>query len=180
MTDKINYMSKKDEELMEYIEKYELDKNEFITEKGAVNRKRLNGVLKAMDLMAGRLKETLVSMPEEPVKEYEPTGSKLHKSLSGMMVSITFYNSDDNDLPYVQMALNGIALTVPREVQSWLPKEFVDGVLNNAVITRMKMDIQPDGKIKYIPKNIPRVQYTVHDIKHIDVLCKEYDEKNKK
>jgi hypothetical protein len=91
-----------------------------------------------------------------------------------MMVKITFYNSDENDLPYVQMALNGLALMVPREKEVWIPKEFVEGVLQHAVITRMKMDVTRDGKIRYIPKKVPRIQYTVGDIKHIDELRKEF------
>ena len=41
------------------------------------------------------------------------------------------------------------------------------------------MDVDRDGKIRYIPKQVPRFQHTVHDIKHIDVLRKEYDEAKK-
>jgi hypothetical protein len=92
------------------------------------------------------------------------------------MVQITFYNSDENDLPYVQLALNGIALIIPRERMVWIPKEFIDGVLQNAIMTKMKMDVDRDGKIRYIPKAVPRFQHTVHDIKHIDVLRQEFDD----
>ena len=175
-----NYMSMKDPELKDLIKKFELEEKDYLAENGSVNRKKLNNVLKLIDAAAGS-KEVLVQQPGEELKEHKPT-SKLHKGLSGMMVNVTFYNSDDNDLPYVQMALNGIALIIPRERETWIPKEFIDGVLNSAIITRMKMDVQQDGKIRYIPKNIPRVQYTVHAIKHIDELRKEFDEakKNKK
>jgi hypothetical protein len=40
----------------------------------------------------------------------------------------------------------------------------------------MKMDVDHTGKIRYIPKAVPRFQHTVHDIKHIDVLRKEFDD----
>lgn len=175
----VNYMTLKDTELIALVQQYELAEEDYKTEAGAINRKKLNNVLKAIDLATGRATEALLSQPGEPTTELEPT-KKFMKGLSGMMVQITFYNSDENDLPYVQMALNGTALMVPREKETWVPKEFVDGVLVHAVTTKLKMHVTPDGKIKYIPKKVPRVQYTVRDIKHIDVLKKEYDEEQKK
>ena len=175
----VNYMTLKDVELMELVKERGLVTEDYKTESGAINRKRLNNVLKAIDLATGKATEALLSVPGEPTKELEPT-KKFMKGLSGMMVNITFYNSDENDLPYVQMALNGIALMVPRERETWIPKEFVDGVLVHAVTTKLKMHVTVDGKIKYIPKQVPRIQYTVSDIKHIDVLRQEYDEENKK
>ena len=170
MTEEIkspNYMNLKDEKLLEYMAQYDLDPENFKASNGSVNRKMLN---KAM----GKVKETLISEPGEATTTLDPT-KKFMKELSGMMVQITFYSSDENDLPYVQMALNGIALMVPREKETWIPKEFIDGVLVHAVTTKLKMYVTPDGKIKYQPKQVPRVQYTVKDIKHIDVLRKEYD-----
>lgn len=176
-----NYMSYKDTELIELIEKYDLDKEDYMAKSGSVNRKKLSNVLKLIDVQTGKTKEAVAIDAEGEVVDHKPeqTG-KLHKSLSGMMVYITFYSTDENDLPYVQMALNGMALIIPREKKVWIPKEFIDGVLQNAVVTKMKMDVDRDGKIRYIPKQVPRVQHTVHDIKHIDVLRKEYDEATKK
>ena len=175
----INYMSMKNEELEALITEHGLEADDYKQENGSINRKKLNNVLKAIDLAVGKIKETQVSAPGEETKDYDPAGKKLHKGLSGMMVQLTFYNNDENDLPYIQMALNGTALNVPRENKVWIPKEFIDGVLVNAITTRMKMDVDRDGKIRYIPKKVPRVQYTVHDMKHIDVLRKEFDEERK-
>jgi hypothetical protein len=175
---KTNYMKMKDDELKDLIETNGLEGADYIQENGAVNRKKLNNVLKAIDLAVGRATEVLVQEPGEATVELEPT-KKVQKGLSGMMVNITFYNSDENDLPYVQMALNGLALLVPREKAVWIPKEFVEGVLQHAVVTRMKMDVDRDGKIRYIPKAVPRCQYTVGDIKHIDELRKEAEEAKK-
>jgi hypothetical protein len=124
-------------------------------------------------VQAGKIEETVIITEDEEVEEYNPK-IKLHRRLSGMMVQITFFNSDENDLPYVQMGLNGMALIIPREVKQWIPKEFIDGVLNNAIATKMKMDVDRDGKIRYIPKRVPRFTHTVHDMKHIDVLAKEF------
>jgi hypothetical protein len=170
-------MSCKNEELFELIEKYELDKKDYISkDNGSLNRKKLGNILKLIDVSSGKVKETTSIDEEGNVEELTPASPKLHKGLSGMMVEITFYNTDENDLPYVQLALNGIALIIPREKKTWIPKEFIDGVLQNAIATKMKMDVDRDGKIRYIPKQVPRVQHTVHDIKHIDVLRKEYDE----
>lgn len=176
-----NYTSMKNEELFKLIEKYELEKADYLSDNGSLNRKKLGNILKLIDVVSGKVTEPTVITEEGEVSELKPSNGKLHKNLSGMMVQITFYNTDENDLPYVQMALNGLALIIPREQKVWIPKEFIDGVLQNAIATKMKMDVDRNGKIRYIPKQVPRVQHTVHDIKHIDVIRKEYDEgKNKK
>ena len=178
----VNYMSMKHEDLFKLIEKYNLDRTDYVkkNDKGTevLNVQKLQNVLKLIDGLAGRLEETITISQEGDVTTHNPR-KKLNKELSGMMVLITFYNSDENDLPYVQLGLNGTALLVPREIESWIPKEFVEGVLVPAVVTKMKMDVDRDGKIRYIPKAVPRLSYTVKDIKHIDVLRKEYDEARK-
>lgn len=177
----MNYMSMKNEKLIELMDKYELDKEDYLADNGSINRKKLSNILKLIDVQTGKTKEPVAITDEGEVRDHKPEQqSKLHKSLSGMMVQCTFYSTDENDLPYVQMALNGMALIIPREKKVWIPKEFIDGVLQNAVATKMKMDVDRDGKIRYIPKQVPRVQHTVHDIKHLDVLKKEYDEATKK
>ena len=176
-----NYMSMKDVDLIELIEKYALDKEDYMSKSGSVNRKKLGNVLKLIEATSGKTEEVVAVKDDGDVIDFKPEQqSKLHKGLSGMMVQITFYNSNENDLPYVQLALNGIALIIPREKKVWIPKEFIDGVLQNAIATKMKMDVDRDGKIRYIPKQVPRLQHTVYDLKHIDVLRKEYDELNNK
>ena len=173
-----NYNSLKNEDLYALIEKYELDKKDYESDNGSLNRKKLSNILKLIDVSAGKETETVVIQDTGDVEEYKPT-TKLHKQLSGMMAQITFYNTDENDLPYVQLALNGIALIIPREVESWIPKEFIDGVLQNAIATKLKMDVSSDGKIRYIPKQVPRIPHMVKDLKHIDVLRKEFDDEQK-
>jgi hypothetical protein len=173
----MNYLNKKNEELYELMEKYELEKEDYLSNTGSLNRTKLNNILKLIDAQTGKAEGVTAIKDDGEVIDHEPSkNGKLHKSLSGMMVEITFYNSDENDLPYVQLGLNGIGLIVPREVKCWIPKEFIDGVLQNAIMTKMKMDVDHTGKIRYIPKAIPRFQHTVHDIKHINVLRKEYDD----
>lgn len=178
-----NYATMKNEELLKLVEKYDLDLEDYTVkkegEKDQLNRKKLGNILKLIDIQAGRVKEATVIQTDGNVESHEPS-KKLIKGLSGMMAKITFYNSDENDLPYVQLALNGVALIVPREVETWIPKEFIEGVLVNAVITKMKMEVGQDGKIRYIPKQVPRVSYTVSEMKHIDVLRKEYNESKNK
>ena len=175
-----NYNKLKDVELIEYMDKYELDKGDYLNDNGSVNRVKISKILKLIDVQAGKIPEQGVVITEdEEVKDYDPK-VKMHKNLSGMMVQVTFYHSDENDMPYVQMALNGIALIVRRETKSWIPKEFVDGVLQFAIATKMKLHVTNTGDISYIPKQIPRFAHTVHDIKHIEVLAKEYDDKKKK
>ena len=178
-----NYNGMKHEELYKLIEKYDLDRADYETKNSTgtvgLNVKKLANILKLIDIQAGKMKEAHVVDIDGNVEKLDAK-KKLHKGLSGMMALMTFYNSDENDLPYVQMALNGIALMVPREIKTWIPKEFIEGVLVNAITTKMKMDVTRDGKIRYIPKMVPRVSYTVHEMKHIDVLRKEYtDKKNK-
>ena len=183
MTEMKNYHSTPHAELYELMEKYELDKSDYVTtnDKGTdcLNVKKLANILRLIDIQAGKMDEAHSVDTEGNVEPLNPT-KRLHKGLSGMMAQMTFYNSSENDLPYVQMALNGIALMVPREKKTWIPKEFIDGVLVNAVTTKMKMDVDRDGKIRYIPKAVPRVSYIVHDMKHIDVLRKEFDEAGNK
>ena len=174
-----NYMSLKDEELKEIMTKFDLEESDYISENGSLNRKKLSNILRLIDIQAGKLAEAAIIDQAGNVEDHNPQG-KLQKGLSGMMVKVTFYNSDENDLPYVQLALNGLALIIPREVESWIPKEFIDGVLQNAVATKMKMDVDRDGKIRYIPKRVPRVQYHATDIKHVDEIRKEYDNKRNK
>ena len=178
---KKSYMHMTNEELTELMKKLDMDSALFENENGSLNRKLINYTLKLVDVQIGKTKENMVINDEDgTIEEYKPTGPKLHKGLSGMMVEITFYNADENDLAYVQMGLNGIALIVQREQKTWIPKEFLDGVLHNAIMTKMKMDVGRDGKIRYIPKPVPRVPHTVYDIKHIDVLRDEYDVAQKK
>ena len=176
-----NYMGYKNEDLYALMEKYELVKEDYLASNGSLNRQKLQNILRLIDAQSNKNKTEVTAITAEgEVIEHKPeSNGKLHKTLSGMMVEITFYNSDENDLPYVQLALNGIALIIPRENKCWIPKEFIDGVLQNAIMTKMKMDVSPTGKISYIPKSVPRFQHTVHDIKHIDVLRKEYDEAKK-
>lgn len=173
---KISYTSMKNEELFKLIEKYDLEKEDYIQENGSLNRKKLANVLKLIDLASGKTTEVQMMSSDGTIKEYKHT-QKINGGLSGMMVQVTFYAVDDNDIPYVQMALNGKALMIPREKKVWIPKEYIDGCLKHAVITKMKMDIDHKGNIRYIPRQIPRFQHTVHDIKHIDVLKKEYEKK---
>ena len=182
----MNYMNQKSEELYAKIEQFGLDKATYETTpeggKTTLNRKKLADTLTKIDnIMAGKIAEVMVIDDESGEVTTHNPRKKLKEKLSGMMVQITFYNSSETDLPHVQLALNGLALLVPREVESWIPKEFIDGVLVPAVITKMKMDVTRDGKIRYIPKKVPRLSYTVKDIKHIDELRKEFTEaKNKK
>lgn len=175
-----NYIAAKTEDLELLIKEYGLDATEYTNENGSLNRKKLNNVLKAIDIATGKVRETLLQKPGETTVEFNPTGKKLHKNLSGMMVQITFYSTDENDLPYLQMALNGLCLQIPRETKVWIPKEFVDGVLQNAVMTKMKLEYTENGQVRYIPKQVPRVQYTVHQLKHLDVLRDEFTKKKQK
>jgi len=180
-----NYNAMKHEELYKLIDKYDLEKADYMTKKedgkDSLNVKKLSNILKLIDIQAGHVDKAQVIDENGNVSDHKPT-KKFAKGFSGMMAKITFYNSEENDLPYVQLALNGTALIIPREKEVWIPREFIDGVLVNAVITKMKMDVDRDGKIRYIPKQVPRISYTVADIKHIDVVRKEYDEEkaNKK
>jgi hypothetical protein len=179
-----NYATMAHEDLYKKIEKYDLDKEDYQVEtvkgKKTLNVKKLSNVLKLIDTMAGKAAGPVAVTEDGDVVDVTPKTRKLHKALSGMMVEITFYNSTENDLPYVQLGLQGIALVVPRELKSWIPKEFLDGVIQNAIATRLKMVVSGTGKISYVPKQVPRLPHMVHQIKHIDVVRKEWDEEHGK
>jgi hypothetical protein len=42
------------------------------------------------------------------------------------------------------------------------------------------MVVSGTGKISYVPKQVPRLPHMVHQIKHIDVVRKEWDEEHGK
>lgn len=173
-----NYNTMKNDDLVKLMEKYELEKEDYFQDNGNLNRKKLANILKLIDATSGKADDvTVVNEDDGEVEDYTPT-KKIHKNLGGMMVQITFYSSDENDLPYVQLALNGMALIIPRESKFWIPKEFIDGVLVNAIATKSKMEVV-DGKIRYIPKKVPRFQHTVHDVQHMDVLQKRFADEAK-
>jgi hypothetical protein len=164
----------KDEELRELMKKYEMNEKDFTQENGSLNRTVLANMLKVLDVQLGRVKEVVVQDEKGNVQTMTPTTKLNGTVLSGMMVEIEFFNVDENDLPYVQVALQGTALTIPRERSVWIPKEFLDGCLKHTVTTKLKMHVnRENGKISYIPKQVPRFQYTVHDIMHIDELKKK-------
>lgn len=171
---KINYHAMKDEELRDLMKKYEMNEKDFTQENGSLNRTLLANMLKMLDVQLGKVKEVVVQDDKGNVETHRPTRKIGGTALSGMMVEIEFFNTDENDLPYVQLGLQGTALTIPRELKVWIPKEFVDGCLKHTVTTKLKMTVNREtGKISYIPKQVPRFQYTIHDIMHIDELKKK-------
>jgi len=170
---KPNYMTMKVEELEKIMEGYSMDKATFTQENGSLNRKMVADMIKIIDVQVGKVKEVIVQDEKGNVETHSPVRKINGTALSGMMVEIEFFNMSENDLPYVQLGLQGTALTIPREVKVWIPKEFLDGCLKHTVTTMLKMVVNREtGKIRYEPKQVPRFQYTVHDIMHIDELKK--------
>jgi hypothetical protein len=170
----INYMKMKTDELKEIMTKYEINEKDYTQENGSLNRQMLANTLKMLDVQLGKVREVIVQDEEGSVKTLDPTVKMNGTVLSGMMIEIEFFNVDENDLPYVQLGLQGTALTIPRERPYWIPKEFLDGCLKYTVTTKLKMDVnRQTGKISYIPKAVPRFQYTIHNIMHIDELKKK-------
>ena len=175
MADKaINYHKMKDEELKGLMKKFEMNEADFTQENGSLNRTMLANMLKVLDVQVGKVKEVIIQDEKGNVETMKATHKIQGIQLSGMMVEIEFYNVDENDLPFVQIALQGIALTIPREYKVWIPKEFVDGCLKHTITTKLKMVVdRRNGKISYQPKQVARFQYTIHDIMHIDELKKK-------
>jgi len=174
MSEKVNYMKMKTEDLKGLMSQYGMNEEDFTQENGSLNRHMISNMLKIIDVQVGKVKEVIVQDEKGNVETYEPTRKIGGTALSGMMIEIEFFNVDENDLPYVQLGLQGTALTIPRERKAWIPKEFLDGCLKHTVLTKLKMDVNREtGKIRYIPKQVPRFQYTVHNIMHIDELKKK-------
>jgi hypothetical protein len=169
-----NYMTMKSEDLEKIMDGYNMNKADFTQENGSLNRKLVADMIKIINVQVGKAKEVIVQDEKGNVETHNPVRKLNGTTLSGMMVEIEFFNVNENDLPYVQLGLQGTALTIPREVKCWIPKEFVDGCLKHTVTTMLKMNVNREtGKISYIPKQVPRFQYTVHDIMHIDELKKK-------
>jgi len=174
MAEATNYMKMKVEELKEIMKHYEMDEKAFTNDNGSLNRTMLSNVLKVIDVQVGKVKEVIVQTEDGEVKTHNPRQKMNGTVLSGMMIEIEFFNVDENDLPYVQLGLQGTALTIPREMKCWIPKEFLDGCLKHTTTTMLKMVVNREtGKIRYEPKSVPRFQYTVHNILHIDELRKK-------
>lgn len=158
MTEKkqvVNYMTWKDEDLLEKAKELSIDPEVF-TEDGKLNRKTLVYMIKFADTKAGKGSETLVK---------SENGSIESLSKNARQVKIIFHNSDENDLPYVQIGLNGRAYYIPRNEEVWIPKEVLDGPIHDAIMERMKTVTDKFGNVNQEYKKVPRLTYQVLDMK---------------
>ena len=80
-------MSCKNEELEECIKTYGLDREDYLNEKKELNRQKLNNILKIIDVQVGKAKEAIAVKEDGTVMDNKVSNGKLHKSLSGVMVS---------------------------------------------------------------------------------------------
>lgn len=169
---KVNYMSMKTDALEALAKEREIDISFYMNSNGSYNRQAISNIMKMWDA-ANTVQETPTLVEADGEVTENPKPSKFKKGFEGVFTKIIFYNLDENDLPYVQLALNGNALYIPKEREVWIPKEFLDGCLKNAIITKLKQHVGQDGKISYIPRQVQRHSYQVLDMKHIDEIPKE-------
>jgi len=156
-------MTKKDKELKDLAEARGLKLDSFTNDNGSLNRKGLCDALRAQDIE--------MKKPIDVVMEKEEAGELTAvETISEKAVKIIFYSMEENDMPYVQLGLNGKALYVPKEAEVWIPHKYVEGCLRNAVMDKMIMDIDHKGNIRYKIRKVPRFQYSILDIKSFDEL----------
>lgn len=158
MTDKkqvINYMTWKDEDLLAKAKELEID-SEVFTEDGKLNRKTLVYMIKFADTKAGKGQETLVKSED---------GSIGSLAKNARQVKVIFHNTDENDLPYVQIGLNGVAYYIPKNQEVWIPKALIDGPIHDAVMDKMKTVTDKFGNINQEFKKVPRLTYQVLDMR---------------
>jgi hypothetical protein len=159
----MNYNSKKDAELKDLAEARGLNVDDFINGNGHLNRKAISDALRAGDIAN--------KVPIDVVVEADDLGNvESLETISEKAVQIVFYSMEENDMPYVQLGLNGKALYVPKEVEVWIPHKYVEGCLRNAIMDKMQMDINHKGDINYRIKKVPRFSYNILDIKTYDEL----------
>jgi len=160
----MNYQTTKTSNLLDLAKTRGLNIDSFKTEHGAIIRQALCDALRAQDIQDKK--------PIDVVMESnEATGDiKSLESIEKKAVQVIFYSMEENDMPYVQLGLNGKGFYIPKEVEVWIPHELVEGCLRNAVMDKMVMDIDHKGNIRYKIKKVPRFQYSILDIKTMDEL----------
>lgn len=158
----MNYMTAKNEVLIETAELRGITIDEYYNDNGKLNRKRLCDALRAKDIEEKKPIDTLVVEDEETGEKTSP------EVIKKKAVQIIFYSMEENDIPYVQLGLNGKAYYIPKEKEIWIPHELIEGCLKNAVMTKLQMDIDQKGNIRYIPKQVPRFNYNILDIREFE------------
>ena len=161
-----NYQTKKNEELLELAAARGINTDTFKNDNGAINRNKICDALRAQDIEEKRPIDVVM---EQDVSD-EPGVIRSMKSIAKKAVKIIFYSMEENDMPYVQLGLNGKAYYIPKEVEVWIPHELIEGCLRNSVMDKMIMDIDRKGNIRYKIKKVPRFQYSILDIKTVDEL----------
>jgi len=159
----MNYNSKKDKDLKDLAIARGLKIDSFVNDNGSLNRKSICDALRSQDI------ENKVKIDVVMEKDEEGNIQAIEK-IEDRAVQIIFYHMEENDMPYVQLGLNGKALYIPKEVEVWIPHKYVEGCLRNAVMTKMVMDIDHKGNIRYKNKQVPRFQYNILDIKTFSEL----------
>jgi hypothetical protein len=152
-----NYMTWKDEDLVTKASALGIDPEIFIVD-DKLNRKEIVYMIKFVETKTGAGDETLVA---EDVKD-KPRIRGLKPGEHA--VKIIFHNSDENDLPYVSIGLNGKAYYIPKGREVWIPKALLDGPIKDAVMDKMKMEVDQQGHIHYVKQPVPRFVYQVVDI----------------
>jgi hypothetical protein len=155
-------MTQKTEKLLEIADLRGINKKDHYNDNGKLNRKSLCDALRALDI---KEKKPIDQVVVEDEKSGEITTPEVIKKKA---IQIIFYSMEENDLPYVQLGLNGRAYYIPKEKEVWVPHELVEGCLKNSVMTKMVMDIDHKGNIRYIKKQVPRFNYNILDIRDIE------------
>jgi hypothetical protein len=73
---------------------------------------------------------------------------------------VVFHNTNEQDLPYVFIGLNGRAFYIPKDREVMIPKELLQ-VINDSIEIRMKPFRKRDGSMGYSEQMIQRFPYTV-------------------
>lgn len=165
----MNYHTAKNETLIDLAKTRGLNVESFKATNGSINRKALCDALRAQDIENKQPIDVVIE------KDEGEEGVHTLEVISEKAVQIIFYSMEENDMPYVQLGLNGKALYIPKEVEVWIPHKYIEGCLRNAVMDKMVMDIDRKGNIRYRIKKVPRFQYNILDIK----TFAELEEENK-
>jgi len=162
----MNYNNMKNADLIDLAKARGMDTSKFINKNDSLNRKEISDALRAGDI---RSKGSI----DIPVEINEAGDVTSIEKIEKKACQIIFYSMEENDLPYVQLGLNGKALYIPKEMECWIPHEYVEGCLRNAVMDKMVMDINHKGDIRYMIKKVPRYQYNILDIRNVGEIGEE-------
>ena len=146
--EKTSYWNMKDDEIQSEIKARKLD-----YDLDQYSRKTAIESLKVSDVYLGKATEAL-----------EDDGENINETMAKKgYVKVRFFNTAEDETPYVFIGHNGKSYYIPKEEDVWVPKILLKSVIKDAVETRMESK-KINGKIQQVSKQYQRFPYQLVDM----------------